>query len=132
MSLKIVFALLALAFFSGNALSENVADESEAVFPQRLNAQELLYTCNASAITSKGRERRRYCEGFISGVEEASRLIQADRTVGQKICMPSATSSRELRAVYTRYATKNTQLLAEPAAQVALGALQLAYPCLEK
>jgi hypothetical protein len=47
--------------------------DADVVFPQRLSARELLQACNSSALSQVGRERRRYCAGFISGAEGAAR-----------------------------------------------------------
>ena len=49
------------------AAGESQPPDADVVFPQRLSARELLYACNSSALTQMGRERRRYCAGFISG-----------------------------------------------------------------
>jgi hypothetical protein len=105
--------------------------DPEAVFPQRLSARDLLYACNASAITQVGRERRRYCAGFISGVEEAARLFPNSLGDGgsSTICLPADVSSRQLADLYTRYAGQHKSLLEQPAAQVAVDALASAYPC---
>lgn len=125
--------LLALMpfFITVSASADNASREADVVFPQRLDAQALLYSCNASAITNRGRENRRYCSGFISGVEEAARLLRDDNagTAAAQICMPSTTSSRELRDMYSRYAKQHADMLSQPAARVALMALQQAYPC---
>ena len=49
------------------------APEPTTVHPQQLSARGLLKACASSAMTGPGRERRRYCDGFVSGVEEAIR-----------------------------------------------------------
>ncbi|TNF91911.1 MAG: hypothetical protein EP297_14675 [Gammaproteobacteria bacterium] len=124
-----VLLILLIGFTS--ALSANQESATEVVFPQRLSAQDMLYACNASALSNTGRERQRYCAGFISGVEEAARLLQADGagSADQKICMPSNVTSRDLRAVYSKYASQYGQALDKPAVEVALQALRGAYPC---
>ena len=119
-------ALLLLLYVS-SAFSNDQTSETETVFPQKMSAQELLYKCNASAMTSMGRGRGKYCTGFISGVEEAARFVQSGDK--QKVCMPANVSSRKLKDVYTRYALQNKQLLNKPAAEIVLLALRSAYPC---
>ncbi len=105
--------------------------DPEVIFPQRFSARELLYACNSSAITQVGRERRRYCAGFISGVEEAARLLQVGQAADGtgRICLPIDVSSRRLADVYTRYAAQHDAVLEQPAAQVTLDALASAFPC---
>jgi hypothetical protein len=105
--------------------------DPDVVFPQRLSARDLLYACNSSAITHVGRERRRYCAGFISGVEEAARLLQARHGTGggARICLPVDVSSRRLADLYSKYAAQNESLLERPAAELALDALANAFPC---
>ena len=123
--------LLPLLLGSAVAFGEQQPADPDVVFPQRLSARELLYTCNSSAITHVGRERRRYCAGFISGVEEAARLLQARHGDGgsARICLPVDVSSRRLVDLYTRYAAQHESILEKPAAEVALDALTSAFPC---
>ncbi len=113
------------------AFAEQPAADADVVFPQRLSARDLLYTCNSSAITHVGRERRRYCAGFISGVEEAARLLQARHGNGGRAstCLPVDVSSRRLADIYSRYASQHESILEQPAAEVALDALANAFPC---
>ena len=123
--------LLLLLLGPAVAFGEQQQDDSDVVFPQRLNARDLLYACNSSAITHVGRERRRYCAGFISGVEEAARLLQARHGDGgrARICLPLDVSSRRLADIYTRYAARHESILEQPAAEVAFEALASAFPC---
>ena len=125
------FIPLLLLLGSSAAYSADQSPVSDTLLPQRLTAQEMLYACNSSALTSSGRERRQYCAGFISGVEEGIRLLFAsgDITAEQKICMPSDVTTRDLRMLYTRYAATHEQILEKPAAMMALQALRMAYPC---
>lgn len=125
MNYRLIALLLLLNVSS--AFSGDQTSVSEPIFPQQMSAQELLYKCNASAMTSMGRGSGQYCTGFISGVEEATRFVQAGSD--KKVCMPSNVSSRKLKDVYTRYALKNKQLLNKPAAEIVLLALRSAYPC---
>jgi hypothetical protein len=123
----LLVCLLAPAVAGG----EEPPSDADVVFPQRLSARELLYACNSSAITQVGRERRRYCAGFISGAEEAARLLQAGRgdAGSASICLPVEVSSRRLADIYTRYAAQHEAMLDKPAAELALDALSSAFPC---
>ena len=124
--------LLAILMMTGTAAAQvgEPAAENDAVFPQQLSARDLLYRCNASNLTGAGRERRSYCAGFISGVEEAVRLQQtAHGSSGLQVCMPTGITSRQLADVYSRFAGQNPAFTGKPAAEAVLGALQNAFPC---
>ena len=125
MSYRLIALLLLLNVSS--AFSNDQTSASETIFPQKMSAQELLFKCNASAMTNMGRKRGEYCTGFISGVEEAARFLQIGGD--QKVCIPQNVSSRNLKDVYTRYALRNKQHMNKPAAEVVLLALRSAYPC---
>jgi hypothetical protein len=130
--MKCRLSLLLLALLAPSvAPGEQQPADPDVVFPQRLSARELLYACNSSTITQVGRERRRYCAGFISGVEEAARLLQAERggAGSASICLPLDVSSRRLADIYTRYAGQHESMLEKPAAELALHALTSAFPC---
>ena len=120
-----------MLLWTGQALSNDTHAQTADIFPERLNAQQLLNFCNASSITNRGRQNRYYCDGFISGVEEAVRVYQPVpyEMSHARICMPPTTSTRELRNIITRYATRHRSELGKPAAQFTLSALQWAYPC---
>jgi hypothetical protein len=49
-------------------------EEMVAEFPQQQTAHDLLTACASSSISNLGRCRRKYCAGFVSGVEEAIRF----------------------------------------------------------
>jgi len=125
MNSRLITLLLLLNVSS--AFSNDHTPASETILPQQMSAQELLYKCNASTMTSKGRGSGQYCTGFISGVEEATRFVQTGN--GKNVCMPPNVSSRSMKVVYTRYALQNRQILNKPAAQIVLLALRSAYPC---
>ena len=102
-------------------------DEPAAVHPQQLSARDLLQACASSALTASGRERRRYCDGFVSGVEEGARLgIQVPE---MNICAPADISARRLSEAYIRYAADHRNDLGRPAAVVVMDALRETYPC---
>ncbi len=126
-----LFIAAALACsFQLSAQDEPGAD-LDAYFPQQITAKELKLACAASALTSTGRERRRYCSGFVSGVEEGLRVLQQQVGVAglPGLCVPPQTSSRAFRDAYTSYAGRKGVDLGRPAALVVLEALGVAFPC---
>jgi hypothetical protein len=102
--------------------------EPETYFPEQLTAQDLMLTCSSSALTRSGRERRRYCDGFVSGVEEALRQQRAGRA-GRRICVPHGTTARELADGYIRHASRRATDLRRPAALVVIEALEDTFAC---
>ncbi len=100
--------------------------ETAPHFPQQQSGSDLLKACASSSMTKLGRERRQYCAGFISGVEEAVRLLESPVT---STCPPSRVTAREMARVYTSYASKRQAELSKRAAEVVLQALMNAYPC---
>ena len=109
-------------------------DGSESYFPQQMSARELMQACASSSLTRIGRERKRYCHGFVSGVEEAIRLAQQLDSSGKipMLCVPGDKSSREFAEVYMRFAARKGVDLEKAAALVTLEALENAYPCPSK
>lgn len=89
--------------------------------------------CASSALTAKGRSQRRYCDGFVSGVEEGMRLHKfahpANSDVDVAFCVPAGTSSRALSEAFVRHATTKDVDLEQPAAAVVLEALQKRFAC---
>ena len=124
-----------LSLVSGMLLAVSaVADETGAnadtYFPQKLTAQGLLQYCASSALSASGRSRQSYCSGFVSGVEESVRLLDADDSAGrQPVCVPAEKPARYFRDVYIRHASKQDTDLTRPAALVVLEALEVAHPC---
>ena len=100
-----------------------------APHPQQMSADDLLTACASSSLTELGRRRREYCFGFVSGVEEGVRILQAQENIQASICAPSDVSAQALADVYTRYAARRRQQLDRPAAAVVLEALSQAFPC---
>ena len=96
----------------------------------------MLLACASSRLSRMGRERRRYCAGFVSGVEEAIRLLQQGSPTtdpaATRICTPAHISAGELAEVFINYGANHEGELPEPAALVVLHALQSAYPCPER
>ena len=67
------FALLLVVAGPTALIAEDRETDMEARYPQQMSARNLLVTCASSSVTRIGRERRRYCAGFVSGVEEGVR-----------------------------------------------------------
>lgn len=125
----IVLFLMATMAFSLNAVE---SDHKEApYFPQRLEASELLRYCASSSLTDLGRKRQRYCQGFISGVEEGVRLYekQLGTIPFHRFCVQTGTTSRQLARAYIKYVSRNQSDLTRPAAAVVVEALISEFPC---
>lgn len=101
----------------------------EAQFPQQQSAGDLLRACASSRLSQTGRERRRYCAGFVSGVEEAVRLLQRSGQLDSRVCPPANVSASSLAGVYVAYGAGHEGELRRPAAEMVLHALSEAYPC---
>jgi hypothetical protein len=123
--------LLAALLSVAPSTAHEQATDTEAYFPQQLTAKDLLFTCAASSLTSLGRERQRYCAGFVSGVEETIRLRQQQLPpeAGRSICVPPGTTARNLADTYKQYGLQSGVDLTQPAAALVAAALQEAFPC---
>jgi hypothetical protein len=126
-----------LAFILGLAVAVCAAAQEDAAdgtkyFPQQLTAQELLYACASSSLTRVGRERKKFCAGFVSGVEEAVRLLETTRGPQgvARICAPVGATAANFADAYIKYASQRTDL-SRPAAAVVADALKSAYPCVK-
>jgi len=135
--------LTLIALFLSPLLAADQApltSESNPEFPQQQNAGEMLLACASSRLSRLGRERRRYCAGFVSGVEEAVRLLHMSGQLGDpmsgqantRICIPENTSAGELAEAFINYGANHKGELPDPAALMVLHALQAAYPCAER
>lgn len=87
--------------------------------------------CASSNLTKRGRAQRRYCDGFVSGVEEGLRLYEFLFPVAPRVsvCVPMGTSSRELSQAFVQYATSVDVDLEKPAAAIVLEALKKNFAC---
>ena len=105
--------------------------DTEVLFPQQMSAKDLMTLCASSSLTAKGRARRRYCDGFVSGVEEGMRLYKLRYSIesAASVCVPDGTSSRVMAQMFIRYATGKGVDLQQPAASVVLEALRKAFAC---
>jgi hypothetical protein len=122
--------------FAGLLTSTMVAADStdgdiDTLFPQQLSARTLMTYCASSSITDRGRQRQRYCAGFVSGVEESLRLLRQPAAQGRlpPLCVPPNATARQLQHAYVRYAARADADLTRPAASVAYEALLAFYPC---
>ncbi|MCU7836092.1 MAG: hypothetical protein KZQ83_12690 [gamma proteobacterium symbiont of Taylorina sp.] len=125
--MKIIFYVLCV-FTLVNIVFADEKSTRESHFPQQMTAQKLLTTCSSSYMTSTGRQRQTYCSGFISGVEESTRL-QVKAAIAPKICLPNGKTSSQYRDIYMQYASRKTTELSKPAALVVIEALRDAFPC---
>jgi hypothetical protein len=126
-------AAISVSFFlmlSAGSLAAQV-EEMEPQFPQQQSAGDLLRACASSRLTSTGRERRRYCAGFVSGVEEAIRLLGPTSKSGPSICTPPDVTASALAEAFVKYGASHKGELSDPAAAVVQHALASAYPCRE-
>jgi len=121
---------LCVAFLSPLPVPASTED-TESYFPQQLSANDLLTLCASSSLTAKGRARRSYCDGFISGIEEGLRLYKISYPIdaAATVCVPEGTRSRTMAESFIRHASAKGVDLSQPAASVALAALRAAFPC---
>lgn len=127
--MRIPMLFLGLLATTGLAAQESGGDE-DVYFPQQLTASELLYACASSSLSNRGRERRRFCGGFISGVEESLRLLDARQGLAgpSGVCVPKGVSATTFGEMYRKYA-RDGKDREKPAAAVVIDALRDAYPC---
>jgi len=117
-----------LIFVLVNISSASEKAEENNFFPQKMTAKDLIMACTSSKMTSAGRQRIKYCSGFISGVEETARLL-GKLSIKPKICLSEEKTSRQYADIYIRYASRKTTKLSKPAALVVVEAFQDAFPC---
>ncbi len=105
-------------------------DASGSYFPQQLTAQDLLHACAASSLTSQGRERQRYCQGFSSGVEETIRHHgTSGPAVVTSFCFPQGMNARNYGDVFIRYASRKGIDTGRPAVVVVQEAFMETFSC---
>jgi hypothetical protein len=85
----------------------------------------------SSSLTRSGRERKSYCQGFISGIEEGIGLLETQGSLQTKasFCVPPETTSKELSDVFTGFASRRGADLDRPAAWLVMEALKHRFPC---
>jgi len=96
-----------------------------------MSAKELMVLCASSSLTAKGRIRRRYCDGFVSGIEEGLRVnsLQFPSQMPKSICVPAGINSRSMSEAFVKYASKKGVALEQPAAAVVIEALSKSFAC---
>ncbi len=129
MQVKFLTSILGLCLTAPSFAQEKIG-ELEQYFPQQISAKKLLNYCASSNMTRSGRERRQYCSGFVSGVEETIRLL-ANKQAGyeQMICVPKNVNARKLAEGYVGYARLRQDSMDLPAALIVTDALKSRYPC---
>ena len=114
------------------AMPAMAVDRVDTVFPQQLSARTLMTYCASSSLTDRGRQQQRYCAGFVSGIEEAVRLLHlgSPPSPSLSLCVPANASARQFQEAFVRHAGRPGTDLDQPAALVTVKALQAAFPCL--
>ena len=83
-------------------------------------------------MTKLGRERRRYCSGFISGVEESLRLLGGKQdAAGRGVCVPGGVNARSLAKHYVDFAVQKQGNIEQTAVVTVIEALSNRYPCVQ-
>jgi len=128
-TVKSLITILGLFVTVSAATGEETGDV-EQYFPQQISAEELLRYCASSTLTKLGRERRKYCSGFVSGVEESLRLLGPKQDAsGRSTCVPAAVNARKLAENYVDYAGLRQDRIKQPAVVIVIESLQHSYPC---
>jgi len=127
----IVLVLVTTLSFASTVAAAEVPMDTEVFFPQQMSAKDLMMTCASSSLTANGRVRRRYCDGFVAGVEEGMRLFQLAHSIKATpaICVPIGTTSRQLTDTFITYASRKGVDLKQPAAAVVIKGLENAFIC---
>ena len=127
----IVLVLCTTLSFVFTASASETPMDTENFFPQQMSAKDLMTTCASSSLTATGRARRRYCEGFVAGVEEGMRLFQLTHSINAVpgICVPEGITSRQLRDTFVKYAPSKGVDLKQPAAVVVINGLENTFTC---
>lgn len=128
--MRAVVALLGL-LVTVSALAQQKSETEEQYFPQQMTAKQLLYACASSSLTRLGRERKKYCQGFVSGAEEAARLLaaQSPSTYKHGYCFPEGKTAAYFSEVFMKYASKPETDLNKPAVLVVIEALESSFSC---
>ncbi len=74
--------------------------------------------------------RRRYCHGFVSGVEETERLLRGELSAAPAVvCLPHGKSAKFYADVFIKYASAKEVNLDRPAVRVVMEALEQKFRC---
>lgn len=126
---RVLAMIVILACAGPVSAQQGTEEEMEPQFPQQQSADDMLRACASSRLTRTGRERRRYCAGFVSGVEEAMRLLKLDDKMQRPFCTPENVTAAALADAFVNYGAGHKGELQAPAARVVMHALESAYPC---
>ncbi len=130
MSAKRCVLITLMALLIVTPVLAETSTEEEVFFPQQQSAQQLLMLCASSSMTPSGRKRQKYCDGFVSGVEEALRF--SSQPAGKnRLCVPKDIPAYRLRKAFTQYANSHEADLVKPAVAVVVDALTSSFPCTE-
>lgn len=123
--------LLLLWVISTPVPAAEMKADYDIVFPQKLTANELQVFCAASSMSNTGRQRQRYCEGFLSGIEEGVRVLGLihRKEMTPSLCMPADISAREMRSAFVRNSVGMEPAKDKPSAMFAIEVLEKSYPC---
>jgi hypothetical protein len=124
-SLFIAVAMLIVIDAGAQVETDQIVPE----FPQQQTARDLLTACASSSMSNLGRARRKYCAGFVSGVEEAIRFKSQLLGADSRICPSKGITAQQLADAYIKYANANSKELDKPAVEVVFEALKQALPC---
>lgn len=126
-----IFVLIIALVYPLSGSASTAADDTDVFFPQQMSAKDLMLTCASSSLTATGRTRRRYCDGFVSGVEEGMRLFLLRHSINSvpAVCVPTGTTSRALTNAFVNYASSKGVNLEQPAAAVVIEALKKTFSC---
>jgi len=127
--MKSILYFLPLLLLPLSAMTQQQPDEMEPQLPQQLSSKDLLIKCSSSLLTNRGRQNRLYCYGFVSGIEEAARLLNQQGKADIPVCAPSGITARRLASEFVRYTNSHKQNLDKPAAEGTLQSLSEAFPC---
>jgi len=112
-------------------LSAEESVASDTIFPQKLTAGQLQVSCAASAMSATGRQRQRYCEGFLSGIEEGVRVLGliSRLETAPSLCVPADVSARKMRSAFVKTSALMKPSKDKPAAMFAMEVLEKSFPC---
>jgi len=128
--MRMLFVVL-LWLLAAPVVSAQGSDESDNVFPQKMTANELLVACASSAMSATGRQRQRYCEGFLSGIEEGIRVLSLmpGQEANPSLCVPADVSARQIRSDFVKNSATMKLSKDKPAARFVIKVLEKSFPC---
>ena len=126
-----VLIVVLLGLLAAPVFSAEKSDVPDAVFPQKLTASKLMVYCASSSMTATGRLRQRYCDGFISGIEEGVRVLTLTSRLeaSPSLCVPANVSSQQIRSAFVKNSANMERSKDKPAAMFTIEVLERAFPC---